>query len=73
VKVEENRFILDDFILHDMYGKEAVANGTIHHDYFKRFVFDIGLRAKEFECLNTTAIQNSLLLRQGCSQRLRYL
>jgi len=60
VKVEENRFVLDNFILHDLYGKEAVVNGTIHHDYFKRFVFDVGLRAKEFECLNTTAIQNSL-------------
>jgi TamB, inner membrane protein subunit of TAM complex len=51
---------LKDFVLNDVNGKEAIANGTVRHDYFKRFVFDIGLRAKEFECLHTTAAQNSL-------------
>lgn len=60
VKVSENKFIFSDFTLNDVNGKTAVVNGVIRHNYFKEFDFDLQLKAKDFECLNTTALQNSL-------------
>ena len=60
VKVEENAFNLDHMTLVDVNNNEAAVKGKILHDYFRNFRFDIQLRPRNFQALNTDPSQNEL-------------
>lgn len=60
VKVNKNVFILDGLKIVDSYNNEAEASGKITHDYFSRFLFDVVVRPRKLQMLNTNAAQNSL-------------
>ncbi len=60
IKVKENEFVVDDLLLVDVNNNEAHAYGSVYHDYFHNFRFDINLRANKFQVLNTTLRDNGL-------------
>jgi hypothetical protein len=49
----------DEVTINDIRGNKAIASGKLYHNHFRDFRFDIGINAKKFQCLNTTASQNS--------------
>ena len=65
ITFKENKIIFEDFVLTDIYGKTATANGHISHAYFSDFDLNINLTTNNFLCLNTTGNDNDLYYGQG--------
>jgi hypothetical protein len=57
--VDKDWFGFDLIKLKDQFGNTAVATGTITHNNYSDFNFDIVVDAKNFLALNTQAIHNS--------------
>lgn len=60
VRVEENAFDLDGMTLVDVNNNEAAVKGKVLHDYFRNFRFDVQLRLRNFQVLNTDPSNNEL-------------
>ncbi|MBP6335556.1 MAG: translocation/assembly module TamB, partial [Bacteroidia bacterium] len=60
VKVKKNEFILDELTIIDKFNNEAKVKGSVTHNFFDKFVFDVELYPKDLQMLNTNAIQNAL-------------
>ncbi len=60
VKVKKNEFDLTGITLVDKNNNEAKVKGSISHNYFDHFVFDVEVYPNNFNMLNTTSYQNSL-------------
>lgn len=60
IEVKENEFVIDGLKLVDVNNNEAVANGSVFHDYFRNFRFDLNLKASRFQVMNTALKDNSL-------------
>ncbi|MFI5148723.1 MAG: translocation/assembly module TamB domain-containing protein [Bacteroidia bacterium] len=60
IRVEENNFLLTDFVVLDEYDNKAIVrNGRLHHDHFTNFVLNFPIETNHFMCLNTTENDNS--------------
>lgn len=60
IEFTRNRIELKNVRVNDVNGNQAVVNGAILHDHFRDFRLQIGIDAKNFQMLNTTAIHNEL-------------
>lgn len=60
VKVRKNVFDLSGMTIVDRYNNEANVSGKITHDYFSKFLFDVTVRPRKLQMLNTNSAQNSL-------------
>ncbi|OFX21007.1 MAG: hypothetical protein A2033_11825 [Bacteroidetes bacterium GWA2_31_9] len=60
IHITKNKFELNDMKVFDIKGNTTIVNGTITHDNFKNFNFDIVADAEKFQFLNTTEKDNSL-------------
>ncbi len=60
INVRENQIELDGVTLVDVNTNQATLKGTIYHDYFKNFRFDVEMTARNFQVLNTTSRDNLL-------------
>ena len=60
VRFKENEIRFDNVILRDKNDSIAVAGGSIKHNYFKDFFFDISISADNFQMLSTTEKQNPI-------------
>lgn len=59
-KLTENKIPIDDLLLSDNDGHTATLNGEVTHKQFDNWAYNVGIRANNFRCLNTTESQNSL-------------
>lgn len=60
VEFSRNRIELKNIRVNDENGNQALVNGAILHDHLKDFRLQIGIDAKNFQMLNTSAIHNEL-------------
>lgn len=60
VKVRKNEIDLSGITVIDKDNNEARVSGSIYHDYFNKFNFDVEVYPRNFQMLNTNAAQNSL-------------
>lgn len=60
VEIRPGAFKFKDVVLNDFKGNQAVVNGSITHDHFRDFYFDIGIHAKNVQVLNTGPADNDL-------------
>jgi hypothetical protein len=60
INVLPDMISFDNVVFTDENFSQAIANGTIYHEWFKDLSMDIGLDAKNFLALNTTELDNSL-------------
>ncbi|HEV7230872.1 MAG TPA: translocation/assembly module TamB domain-containing protein [Bacteroidia bacterium] len=60
ITLEENAFIMPDFVILDEYGNKAtVKNGRLTHDHFRNFHLNFPVETEKFMCLNTTEADNT--------------
>lgn len=59
VKVTDNNIYLNDLVVTDEYGKQAIVNGSVTNNYFKNFRFNLSINADNFQFLNTQLYDNS--------------
>lgn len=52
IRFSENRIDLDNIVLTDTLGHNAIAKGTVTHDYLKDFNFDIDIDLDNFMAIN---------------------
>ena len=55
VVLERDAIRLDDVVIYDERGNEAVANGAIRHNHLKDMAFDIKIASERLLCMNTSA------------------
>jgi hypothetical protein len=67
--VDENQFVLKNFSLHDENGKEALINGEIRHNYFKKVLFRSFAARHGFHVSQYQFRAKHALLREGHCQR----
>lgn len=61
INIVPDMISFDNIWFFDGTGKnKATVNGTIFHDWFKNFNYDIGLNANEFLAMNTSEKDNNL-------------
>lgn len=61
IHFNKNTIELLPFYMSDIYGKKAKVSGSINHENFSRYQFDISVNDfKDFMVLNTTSKDNSL-------------
>lgn len=60
IKIKDSNILVDNLVLYDSNGNKCEVNGKVTHTYFKKFNFDLVLRADNFEFLNTTEKDNNL-------------
>lgn len=58
VIIENNALVFDNFKISDNEGDTAVINGSLFHDNFKKFQFDMYFEFDHFMVLNTTEKDN---------------
>ena len=58
VKIKDNRFMLDNIVLYDKYGKKARLNGEVKNNYLKDFALDLHIKPTNFLLLETTVYDN---------------
>lgn len=58
--ISENSFDFNNLTVNDRQGNKAIVNGKVFHKHFRDFYFDVKVQPRKFQCLNTTASQNSL-------------
>ncbi len=59
VKIEADRFVVENLILTDIYNNKATVWGDVFHDNFKNIKLDFDINTINFMALNTTPLQNS--------------
>ena len=60
IKFTENKIIINNVQLKDRDGNKGTANGSISHQSFSNFVFDVKVQSENLMSLNTTAKNNEL-------------
>jgi hypothetical protein len=65
VEVKNNVFLFKNIEVFDSKTNKAIVNGQIDYRNLKELYVNIGVEAKNFECLNTTLNDNSLFYGQG--------
>lgn len=60
IKISRNELKIENDTLFDIYGKRALVNASVTHDYLKNFKFDINIEPENLLALNTTARQNAI-------------
>jgi hypothetical protein len=59
ITIEENAFILPNFVILDEMGNKArVKNGRLTHNHFRNFDLNFPIETDHFMCLNTTEADN---------------
>jgi hypothetical protein len=59
ITMEENAFVMSDFIILDEFGNKAqVKNGRLTHNHFRDFELNFPVETDHFMCLNTTEADN---------------
>jgi len=59
ITIEDNAFLLSDFVILDEYGNQAIVkNGRLTHEHFTNFVLRFPIETNTFLCLNTTENDN---------------
>lgn len=73
--IDRNAIIFNDINLtsRDVYRGTAVLNGSVMHNYFNDFTFDINLDANKFLFLNTTIEDNELYYGRAYASGLVYI
>lgn len=59
-EVSANYFSLDNLVLNDESGKQALVQGKIYHDHLRDFSLDLAVRPKRTQVLNTKSYQNEI-------------
>jgi hypothetical protein len=63
--ISNNTFILKDVKVYDDEARTAFVNGTIEYRKLKELYVDLGIKAANFHCLNTTKKDNKLFYGQA--------
>jgi hypothetical protein len=58
IEIQNNAIVFDNFTVSDNQGDTAVINGSLFHDNFKKFQFDMYFEFDHFMVLNTTEKDN---------------
>ncbi len=59
ISIRDNSLFFDNVTINDMNGKTARLNGSIQNNFFRDFVLDLTVDARDFHFLNTTYEDNS--------------
>ena len=65
IKIDNNKFILDDFLLTDAQKNKLNINGTITHDKFEDFYLNLQANAEKINILNTNAYSDQMYYGQA--------
>ncbi len=60
VELNNNSFAFNNVIMNDVKGNQAIINGKVYHDHLKDFYFDIDIKAKKTQVLNTGPADNEM-------------
>ncbi|MEI6311722.1 MAG: translocation/assembly module TamB domain-containing protein [Bacteroidota bacterium] len=60
VRFKENEIIFDNVVIRDKNDSIAIGGGSIKHNYFKDFFFDVNVTSDYFQMLSTTEKQNPI-------------
>ncbi len=60
VLLTPDRISIKDALLYDKYGRAAILNGYVTHQYFEDFNFSVGIQADHFLVFDATERQNPL-------------
>jgi len=60
IEFTDNSIDFNNITIYDSIGNTGIINGKIEHDYLDRFKLDLGIRADNLICLNTTKHQNEI-------------
>lgn len=60
ISLSQNAITFDEFTMLDSLGNEAYLNGSIRHNYFDEFVFDLLFRTNSFQFINSERGVNPL-------------
>ena len=60
IYIKTNKLVLTNFIVYDEEANKGYINGSITHNYFKDFKFNLNLNANNYLVLNTTKKHNDL-------------
>ena len=55
IRLEDDKVVFDNIILHDTLGNTAYVNGVITHNHLRDFNIDLGLSCNDFFALNIPA------------------
>lgn len=58
IQVELDMLALDNAVIIDENGGKATATFQAFHNYFQEFSYDLFVQAENFQCLNTTLVNN---------------
>ncbi|MBR4803935.1 MAG: translocation/assembly module TamB domain-containing protein, partial [Bacteroidales bacterium] len=57
---EDNKILINDFVINDLRDNSAVVNGIVIHNSFKNFAVDLSLVSDNFMVMNTSSRDNDL-------------
>lgn len=60
VRILPDAFWMDRVVVRDEEGNQGIANGTINHQGYGRWNFDVSMEMRRMLCLNTRAADNEL-------------
>ncbi|NJK86989.1 MAG: hypothetical protein HC906_14430 [Bacteroidales bacterium] len=59
VNIRDNNILLNDLTVIDQFGNKSTVNGSVTHNFFRNFKFNIAINANRFQFLNTQIADNS--------------
>lgn len=60
VTIANSDILLDNFVVKDVYNRNAMVNGNIRTKYFQDITLNLNIRPDNFQCMNTTEKDNDL-------------